>query len=467
MKIPILNGVYTDKQADFRTSYPRNLITITKNNGISSGYLRPADGIIKFGEGPGIDRGGINWKGICYRVMGQKFVSINSLGSITIIGDVGGIGEVSLTYSFDYLAIVSGGNVFLFNPQNGIRQIIDKNLGDVIDAEWIAGYFVFTDGVSLIVTELNDPFSIDPLKYGASEFNPDNITALQELDNEMYVLNRITIEVFQVVGTTGFPLQTIAGAQVQRGCVGPRGCCVFMEQVFFVGNGFNEQVSIYVLAKSRSTSIATEEIDLILNQYSEEQLASVICEGRVGRGYSHLWIRLPDRTLVYDYGSSIRLQEPVWFILNSSIDSLGAYRAKNLVWCYNKWLVGDCLSQNIGYLSSDISSQYGDLITWEFGTTIIYNKGLGATFNQLELICLPGRTEFGKDPIISTEYSYDGINWNQPMSIRCGKDGNYNKRIVWFKQGSMRNFRIQKFTGTSDSFVSFAGLEATLEPLNA
>jgi len=63
VKIPILNGIYTDKNADFRTSYPRNMVPVPKDTGINNGYLKPADGIKLFADGVGVDRGGINWNG--------------------------------------------------------------------------------------------------------------------------------------------------------------------------------------------------------------------------------------------------------------------------------------------------------------------------------------------------------------------------------------------------------------------
>ena len=84
VQIPILNGIYTDGSPNFRTSYPVNLIPVPKENGISSGFLRPADGLIATGTGPGVDRGGINWNGVCYRVMGSNLVSISSGGAITM-----------------------------------------------------------------------------------------------------------------------------------------------------------------------------------------------------------------------------------------------------------------------------------------------------------------------------------------------------------------------------------------------
>jgi len=34
MQIPILSGVYANQAADFRTSYPRNMIPVPKKTGI-------------------------------------------------------------------------------------------------------------------------------------------------------------------------------------------------------------------------------------------------------------------------------------------------------------------------------------------------------------------------------------------------------------------------------------------------
>jgi hypothetical protein len=80
MQIPILSGIYSDPAGDFRTSLPKNMIPVSKEQGISKGYLRPADGITEFGTGPGTDRGGINWNGILYRVMGTKLVKVAADG---------------------------------------------------------------------------------------------------------------------------------------------------------------------------------------------------------------------------------------------------------------------------------------------------------------------------------------------------------------------------------------------------
>jgi hypothetical protein len=85
--------------------------------------------------------------------------------------------------------------------------------------------------------------------------------------------------------------------------------------------------------------------------------------------------------------------------------------------------------------------------------------------HSLELVCLPGYAVFGVDPVVTTSYSVDGQNWSQDRRLSLNGFGALNKRAVWHQQGMMRNWRIQRFQGTSDARLPVARLEANLEPL--
>lgn len=464
MQIPILNGIYTDESSDFRTSYPRNLIPVPKTQGISQGYLRPADGIVDFGTGPGVDRGGINWDGVCYRVMGTKLVKVDALGVATTIGDVGGNTQVTLDYSFDRLAIASNNNLFYYNKST-LSQVTDTDLGDVIDMIWVDSYFMTTDGEFLVVTDLSDPFSVNPLKYGSSEIDPDPIKALLKVRNEPHAINRYTMEPFDNIGGATFPFQRNEGAQIQKGSLGTHCCCVYLDAVAFLGSGRNEAPSVWLGANSSTQKLATREIDQILTEYTEDVLADCLMEVKTENSHSFLYLHLPDKTLVYDVAASQVTGQPVWFVLTSGSDEIGQYLARNFVWCYDKWVVGHSTLAKTGHLTSELASHWGDITTWGFGTQIIYNEANGAIFHELELISLSGRAILGNDPQISTQYSLDGETWSQEKYIKAGKRGERNKRLAWLQQGTMRNWRIQRFKGDSQSMLSMARLEARIEPM--
>lgn len=465
MQIPILNGVYTDELSDYRVSYPVNLTPVPLQEGISNGYLRPADGIVQLGSTPsGIGRGAINWNGVQYRVMGTDLVSIDSAGVITVLATVPGTDQVTFDYSFDYLSIAANSGLYLWDGAT-LQQVTDPDLGVVLDQIWVDGYFMTTDGANLVVTELNDPFTVLPTKYGSSEADPDPVKALLKLRNEPHALNRYTVEVFSNVGGVGFPFQRIDGAQVECGVVGTFACAIYLDAIALVGSGFNEAISVWLVGGGQRRRIATREIDLILAQYSEAVLAQTIVEVQLEKGHQNLFIHLPDRTLVYDAAASAIVSEPVWSVRSTSLQGMAQYRARNMIYCYDRWWVDDPQQARIGYLSDSVASHWGGEVAWEFGTIILYNDSRGAIIHELELVALTGRAAFGDDPTIWTQYTGDGETWSTPKPIKAGTQGQRNKRLVWLSQGPLREWRAQRFRGTSEARISPTRLEARVEPL--
>jgi len=289
---------------------------------------------------------------------------------------------------------------------------------------------------------------------------------LHKLRNEVYALNRYTCELFQNVGGSLFPFERIEGAQLMRGVVGTYAACIFMEALAFVGSGRNEAPAVWIGQNGQTAKISTREVEQTLMTYTEAQLSSIVCECRVSEGHQFLYVHLPDQTMVYDGAATQVLQKPVWHILASSIVGKARYRGQNMVWCYDRWNVGDPTSTKFGYLTNTISSHFGDVVGWEFGTQITYNESRGALFHELELVCLTGRSAFSAESTIWTSYTIDGETWSQERPRTVGKQGERNKRITWLQQGHMRHWRAQKFRGTSDAHMSIARLEAQLEPLN-
>lgn len=465
MQVPILSGIYTDSGApDFRISYPRNMRPVVKPTGISDGYLRPAEGIEQVGTGVGPDRGGINWNGTLYRVSGDYLVSVSEDGTCTSLGYVGPGGQASMDYSFDRLSVVSAGCLYYWGGSSLVK-VTDPDLGYVIDGKWVAGYFVLTDGESVITTDLNDPTSINPLHYGSSESDPDPVKAVDELRNELYAFNRYTVEVLENIGGTGFPFQVNQSAKVGKGAIGTHAYCSIGDTFVFLGSGRNEAPSVYQMVPGNVQSISTSEIDRLLLDYTEDELSQAVMETRVDKRHQLVMIHLPDQCLVYDTIGSQMIGQPLWHVLTSSLVGLGQYRARGHVWCYDRWNVGDPTSDALGSLVDDVSTHYGSTNGWDFGCPLIYNKGSDAQVHELELVCLTGRVAIGADPVIWTQYSHDGQTWSQERSARAGRQGERSKRICWRTQGRTKHWRAQRFRGTSDAHLSIARLEAQIEPL--
>ena len=461
MKIPIVSGIYTDQNANFRVQYPINIYPVAVNSGISEAYLKPAHGIRTLVDSVAIDQGGIVRNGVMYRLIGGRLYIV-SHGNLSLLADTGcASGYARFDYSFSKLAIAVEGKLFYWDTV--LTQVTDADLGLVKDMLWVDGYFMTTDGENLVVTELNDPTSIDPLKYGSSEVDPDPVQCLLKLRNEVYALNRYTIEVFQNVGTEFFPFQRVPGALLQKGTIGTRTAAIFMDSVAFVGSGRSENIGVYMGNGGNAARISTREIDLIIGEYTELQLTGILVESIILDGDSLLYIHLPNITLVYNGTTSLALKTQVWYLLSSSNTGDTRYNGRNLLFNDGEWVCGHPTANHLGVLDSKLNTHYGNNVCWIFSTPILYNENKGVIIHALELLANTGATKLGITPVIFTSYSLDGIKWSQESMVITGKFGEANKRLCWRRCGKMRNRRIQRFRGYG--ITTIATLDATLEPL--
>ncbi len=460
VQIPISSGTFTDLAGDFRTFLPLNMVPVPKETGVSAGYLRPASGLVARGDVPGASQGCIAWNGVLYAVCDGVFGRVSDTFMWFPIAVWTGSGRATFAYSFDRLAIAFGDNLYLFDGST-VTQVTDPDLGLALSVTWIDGYFMTTDGEFLVVTELTDPTQVDPLKYGSSESDPDPVVGVLRVGSEVASIGRNTIEYFSNVGGTGFPFQRIAGAAISKGALSGTTFTPYLGAIAFVGGGVNEPPAVWVGQNGGAERLSTREIETLLRDYDEETLAAAWLSTRTDLGHVTLFIHLPDKTLAYDARATAVLGSPVWFVLNSG----AGWRVSAQAWCYNNWVVFDTELGQVGVTDTSISSHWGDDVEWEFSTPILYNSGAGAIIHDLELVALPGRVTFGINPQISTQYSTDGITWSQPMWITAGQLGDRTKRLKWFRQGQVRPWRIQRFSGTSRAHLAVARLEATMEAL--
>jgi hypothetical protein len=460
-KIPLLSGIKTDALAEFKTSYPLNLEPVAVDNKIERGQLRATAGAVPIVTGPGVDRGGIYWNDMIHRVMGSRLVKLTRAGAITDIGDVGNDGApCGFAYSFDRLAIRSGNKLYYWNDV-ALTQVTDPDLGPVLDHIWIDGYFMTTDGTSVVVTELSDPASVNPLKYGSAEEDPDPVTGLIKLRNEAYVVGRHTIQVMQNVGGAGFPFKVLKGATIPYGCVGPMAKCLYGGSFAFIGSARNEALGVYTAGAGDADRISGRAIDDELAKVGDP--ASIILENRTSRGEQRLFIHLPDKTLVFLRAASLAWQEPVWYLAQSGVGK--PYRPRFAVEGYGKIVVGDTETAQLADLTDSVSTHFGEAAQWQFDIGLVYNDGRGGLVHSIELIGLSGRAPPGVDATAWMSMTRDGQIFTTERGIPMGRAGERELRLQWRPRSSFRNFIGFRFRGLGAALPGFAACEAKLTGL--
>lgn len=505
MRLPILQGIYADAVSDMLESPPinREPVIMDGDNGMSEGYLRRAYGITAVGQGPGPDRGAIDWDGSCYRVMGTSLVRVAPNGTVTVLGDVGGTGQCSLDYSFTDLIVASAGRLFYWNATAGLRQVTDPDLGVSIDAIWIDGYTMSTDGEFLVVTELNDPMAVDPLKYGSSEEDPDPVLGLIKVRGEVYALNRNTIEVFSNVGGSVFPFARNSGAQIPYGAAGTHAKAMIAETFAFVGGARNQGLGVYLAGSGTASKISTRAIDRMLDRLTADQRREIICESICLDDEQRLLVHLPDRTLVYYNNASQKAGIRVWAIYASGPRADKPYRGRNGVLTEGMWMVAD-QDGNIGYIDHNLASHFGEITGWRFDTICLFNENGRGIVQSVTLSGMPGRaagdigpysdsilretgdairtvdddvTAYrvvragllgarGVEPVAFMSYTLDGVTFGQEYAISTGRKGQRNKIMQWRKPRRFDSWMGIRFRGSDDGMAAFARLDVVVEPLS-
>lgn len=460
-QVPLLSGVVGTERAEFVLSYPVNLEPVTIESGISKGQLRSAMGAASLGSGPGIDRGAVVWNGILHRVMGTKLVSVTTSGTVTVLGDVGGTGPVSLARFDAYLAIRSGTSLYYWNGAT-LTQVTDPDLGASIDISRLNGQLFSTDGKYIIAAQLADPTQIDPNKYGAAESDPDGIVGLIEVRNELYACGQNTIDVLSYVGGAGFPLQLDQGATIPIGVCGTKAKIRFSQSFAFVGAAEGEALGVYLAGSGTATKLSTRRIDDYLAKELNQE--AIQLEKRVFGDEERLYVHLTDKTLVFLKRATEQAQQPVWYVVSSGRGMDKSYRPRNATLFNGKWIVGDIESSALGVLDESIADHFGEPVGWLFDTILLYNKAKGGIVQTLELVGLPGRAS-GQSSIFLS-FTLDGETWSIERANRTPAKGQRQKRTAWMPHKRFANYMGMRFRGDSGSLVGIAALEAETDPLS-
>ena len=491
-EFPILQGIYVDsKSFDFRVARPKNLYVVPKATGTGMGFLRQMEGYKRWGPatfdkhyGPG-DRAAIVWRDHMYRLnesAGALFKFNKSSNIAEIIPLPHGVDKVhcSLDYSFDNLIICANKHLYYYNETDGLREVTDQSLGEVHDALFIDGYTMTTDGGFLVVTELNDPMAINPLKYGSSEADPDPVVAIRRVRGEIYALNRYTIEVFQNVGGDNFPFQRVDGALCMKGCLNRNCAAVLGEVLIFVGGARNEGLGLYMYNNGLAHKLSTNDVDKWLDDNADNDLC---IETRVFEGFQFVYMHSTTGTLLFDFGASQELQQPVFIDLHHVSETdpdnyWSAYRLRNFTQFNNAWIAADTYSDayysGMCEMTLDNPSSLHGINQWEFTTPMIYAEGAPAIVNELELVCAVGPTNSSFDtellvpsaPKLITQYSNDGRNWSRERTLFISDPGYRTKRVAWFRNGLIRNWRLQRVRGFDKYRITMTRFQADMEVLN-
>lgn len=446
-QVPIIRGEKAVNSTDYLDKLPKNMIAVAKEIRGAAGYLISADGLVSYGTGAGLDRGGFynDRQGILYRVSGNSLTKVSSNGAVTTIGSVAGGGQASMTYSFNNQMIVTGGNAYLSDGAT-LTQVTDPDLGNPLDVCWIDGYFFYTDGEFIYHSLITDESQVDPLQFATAEFMPDGtLGVMQTQDNLVMVLGRYSIEYFINQANPQFAFSRIAQKSIKGGICGTHCKVELAGNVFILGGRRDESPAIHVVNAGSLSKLSTQTVDQILSSYAEAGLSTAVLEGRTDERDTLLIVRLPNHTLVLNVGAMQQVGiQNAWTTLSYGIDcdkwlgANGVYDPR-----INKWTYGSAYTASLYLLDKTTGQQGGEKSEYEFSTPLVPLSRVRV--GTIEMSTIPG---FNLETVrifmaVSTDGVFEGMEYSEVYATPLGYGDDYliRRSVGFIKREFSLHFR--------------------------
>jgi hypothetical protein len=500
------------------------------------------------------DRGGIVWNNVMYRVQGASVYSYALDGTRTKLGTVANDGlRCRLDYSFDFLLIVSAGNLYCyaptgfsnitaaavaaggtgyalndtitlgangvyatlkvtsvssgavtavtvqnavqvqtkFLPTNPVPQVLSSGGGtgatfnvtwtslgnfvkvdftksgaaitSVIDACFMAGYVMITDGTSVYNSSLVNPLFF-PGYFGSAEYDPDGISSIYKLNNQLYIQGRNTTQTMANTGGNNFPFTVQQSYTFDIGCVSRQTMCYFNRTLAWIGGGRNMPNGVWTLNGNAPAKISSAAVDYEIAKLTADQVAVVTLEAISFEDSELLYVHLPNKTLVFDATATVGVGVKFWTQLNSGANDTDFYRARNFTRFDGQWLCGDVSDNRVGYLDSTTGGHYGVPVLHRITSPMAMLPLASAGLRSVELKCIAGQA--GDTSRIAMQYSTDGIRWSQTRYTSAVPRGAYDRRIRWLPAGLARDRMQIRISHVTTMHCTWFLALIELEPLN-
>lgn len=459
IQIPIVKGDKLSAQTDYRDFLPKNMLAVAKQIRGADGYLISHAGLSRKQTAVGACRGAFfnDRLGKHFQVSGNSLISVDSALSYTTIGTVDGSGQCSMPYSFQSQLVVSGGNVYRY-ASSTLTRLTDADFGRPIDADWIDGYYFFTDGEYLYHTLASDEAQVAPTDYAVAEIMPDkSLGVMRTPDDYMMVFGRYTIEYFINDGSSNFAFQRIAQKSMEIGICGTYCKARLNGSVFILGSRRYETPAIYAIGAGDAQMLSTPTINDILRQYTDAGLAQAVLETRTDADSQLLIVRLPNHTFCFNLATAQSIGAAnSWSILSTGVDGgawIGCSGAYNPLLA--KWVYGSTVDGAIYHLDYTSSAQDGTYAECEFQTPLVVAPSVRV--GAIELNTITGFTADNTTAFVSV--SDNGITDSSEYVQLYGNQADYNTRFVAFGFGYFNyQFSLKCRVLTKDR-VNFSGLK--------
>lgn len=448
-RIPFPEGL----RGSERLPRTRQILTNIFNN--QKGQLISRPGITELNDTGLVARGQFVWNDSLYQVVSQSLIKITNLdtGAFSTIGTISGNAVIDTAIGFNTAVIVvKGGEIFTLDDTDTLVTISgNANFVPCVFVAHINGRFVYipSDGDPAFFSDVGAAGTVQALSFFDAEELPDKNSTVFNFRNTLYIGGTDSLELFRDTGASPNPFTRLNGARISNGFIG--GLIEYNETFLFIGREKDQGFGIYALAGGVAEKISNESIDIILDNYTESQLADAV-GGRIKWiGYDIATFELASDSFAFFAGN--------WFNLET-FDSLGVP---------GPW-AGGFINQIGGSYYSASGSKIGKfgLFNEDFGQSIsrVIQLGFDSDENQFftaqKLLLGLNQGFFDTDGTVGLALSRNGVLFGDTFFRDLGEIGEYGSHMEWNYPGglgayngfvALRIITSQDVTFAADSLV--------------
>ena len=413
-------------------------------------------------------RGGIEYNGKAYFVVGTGFYEVTSDGTATSRGTLTtNSGRVSMAHN----GTRSGANQQIFIADGTQRYIYDNTTSTLTGftdhaAETVVfldGYFAFnvkgTD--RFYITSLYDGTTVGADDFATAEGDPDTLKAVQANQRDLFLFGKKTLEVWYNSGDSDNTFQRYQGGSTQTGCAATHTVQRFDNTIAWLTENQRGDRMVAVMSEGYLPKfISTPEVNYRLSTYTtyEDAFAYVYQH----EGHEFYCLTFPSHSVTEVYDAATQRWHQRGHTINGIFPNRERYNCH--VFAFGKHLFGDFSNGKIYELDTSVGTIDSTRIPREIITPIFTDEEKRVRISSLQLDMQEG---IG-DPNDSTDtsmwlsYSKDGGHtFTDERETSMGDAGEYSKRVIWRRLGQARNWSF-KFRTWSPNPMVLKGLYARL-----
>jgi hypothetical protein len=356
----------------------------------------------------------------------------NTAGSdVQIIGALDGNQPVTFAINIrqtgPQLIIVTELGAFLIDQDNDtLEPYPDAKLPAVTSVEYYAGYFFFTSPTNTIVASDLQDTAIPDFSSAETEYSSDPLVRLISAGSVLYALGTRTVEMWQDVGTSPFPLAR--AATIDTGILGPwcvaGGANVWGNGVFFVANDY----TVRHINGTDPRPISNDDVasDIYAMRAEPQRIIAQVYDFEQQGVFT---ISAPSWTWEYNIVTN------VWHRRDSyGLPFWRGIFARNFL---NRWYVQDLKAGRLQEIAVGIYEEDGERLRYRVESAAIRDFPNATRIPAIDIDMTNALGEvgvpspFGTNPAAMISWSKDGgATWSRPVARSFGRIGRFASKIT-------------------------------------